>query len=120
MAKARRKFTREFKAAAVQRLCAGHSVARLARELEVNPNQQHIWQREFEKRPNSAFSGEGHRRNEATLVAQLEQKIGQQAMEIDFLKRCLRQLEELRASQAETGMAPSAARSSKKGKAAVR
>lgn len=120
MAEARRKFTREFKIAAVQRLRAGHSVARLARELEVNPNQLHIWRRQFEERPNSAFSGEGRRRNEETQVAQLEQKIGQQAMEIDFLKKCLRQLEELRAAQAETGMPPSAARSSKKGRTAVR
>lgn len=120
MAEARRKFTREFKIAAVQRLQAGHSVARLARELEVNPNQLHIWRRQFEERPNSAFSGEGRRRSEETQVAQLEQKIGQQAMEIDFLKKCLRQLEELRASQVQTGKPPSAAPSNKKGKPVVR
>ena len=34
----------------------------VARELEVSPNQLHAWQREFEQRPNSAFSGEGRRR----------------------------------------------------------
>lgn len=120
MAEARRKFTRDFKVAAVQRLQTGYSVARLARELEVNPNQLHLWRRQFEERPNSAFSGEGRRRGEETQVAKLEQKIGQQAMEIDFLKKCLRQLEELRASRAVSGAESSVARSSKKGKAGPR
>jgi transposase-like protein len=120
MAEARRKFTCEFTVAAVQRLQAGYSVARLARELEVNPNHLHIWGRPFEERPNSAFSGEGRRRSEETQVAELEQKIGQQAIEIDFLKKCLRQLEELRASRVVSGAGPSAERSSKKGKAGPR
>ena len=48
--------TREFKVAAVKRLQSGCSVARVARELEVNPNQLHLWKRHFEERPNSAFS----------------------------------------------------------------
>ena len=102
MADTRRKFTREFKVAAVRRLQAGFPVGRVARELEVNPNQLHAWRRQFEERPNSAFSGEGRRREGIAPVAELERKIGQQAMEIDFLKGCLRQIEELRTSQAET------------------
>ena len=57
MAETRRKFTREFKVAAVRRLQAGFPVGRVARELEVNPNQLHTWRREFAQRPNTAFSG---------------------------------------------------------------
>jgi hypothetical protein len=49
-------------------------------------------------------------------VAELERKIGQQAMEIDFLKACLRQIEELRKSQVETPTPPSAGKSTKNGK----
>ena len=116
----RRKFTREFKIAAIKRLQAGYPVGRVARELEVNPNQLHIWKRQFEQRPNSAFSGEGRRRQEETAVAELERKIGQQAMEIDFLKGCLRQIEELRKSQAEIATPPSAVKSIKSGKGRVR
>lgn len=120
MSRSRRKFTREFKMAAVKRLQAGYPVGRVARELEVNPNQLHLWKRELEERPNSAFSGEGRRRVEETQVAELERKIGQQAMEIDFLKGCLRQIEDLRRSQAETADPRSAAKSAKNGKGATR
>ena len=116
MSTTRRKFTREFKLAAVKRLQSGYPVGRVARELEVNPNQLHSWKRQFEERPNSAFSGEGRRRQEETAVAELERKIGQQAMEIDFLKGCLRQIEELRKSQVETPTPPSAGKSTKNGK----
>ena len=86
MSTTRRTFTREFKIAAVKRLQAGQPARRLARELEVNPNQLHAWRRDYETRPNSAFSGEGRRRSEESQFAELESKIGKQAMEIDFLK----------------------------------
>jgi transposase-like protein len=85
MSTVRRKFTREFKRSAVKRLQSGLPFGRVARELEVNPNQLHAWRRQFEERPNSAFSGEGRRRQEETKVAELERKIGQQTVEIDFL-----------------------------------
>ncbi len=120
MSIARRKFTREFKLAAVKRLQSGFPVGRVARELEVNPNQLHNWKRQFEQRPNSAFPGEGRHRQEETAVAELERKIGQQAMKIDFLKGCLRQIEELRKLQAEIPTPPSAGRSIKNGKGRVR
>jgi transposase len=120
MADTRRKFTREFKVAAVRRLQTGFPVGRVARELEVNPNQLHAWRRQFEERPNTAFSGEGRRRREESPIAELERKIGQQAMEIDFLKGCLRQIEDLRKSQAETANPRSTPRSGAKGKGTAR
>ena len=120
MSKTRRKFTREFKVAAVKRLQSGYPVGRVARELEVNPSQLQLWKREFQEGPSSAFSGEGRKRGEETQVAELERKIGQQAMEIDFLKGCLRQIEDLRRSQAETAAPLSAGRSGKNGKGAAR
>jgi transposase len=120
MSTSRRTFTREFKVAAVKRLQSGLPIGRVARELEVNPNQLHAWKKQFEERPNSAFSGEGRRRGEETQVAELERKIGQQAMEIDFLKGCLRQIEDLRRSQAENPNPPSAGKSGKNGKGAAR
>jgi len=120
MSRSRRTFTREFKVAAIKRLQSGVPVGRVARELEVNPNQLHSWKRQFEEKPNSAFSGEGRRRGEETQVAELERKIGRQAMEIDFLKGCLRKVENLRESQAQNCNPPSAGKSGKNGKAAAR
>ena len=120
MSRTRRKFTREFKLAALKRLQTGIPVGRVARELEVNPTQLQAWKRDFEKRPTSAFSGEGRRRMEETEVAELERKVGQQAMEIDFLKGCLRQIEELRKSQVEAANPPSAGKSKKNGNGAAR
>ena len=120
MSTSRRTFTREFKVAAVKRLQTGMPVGRIARELEVNSGQLHSWKRQFEAKPNSAFSGEGRRRAEETEVAELERKIGQQAMEIDFLKGCLRQIEDLRKSQAESPNPLSTGKSGKNGKRATR
>jgi len=45
---------------------------------------------------------------------ELERKIGQQALEIDFLKGCLQRIEEQRMLQALTGNPPSTGRSKKK------
>lgn len=120
MSTTRRSFNREFKVQAVRRLQSGVPVGRLARELEVNPTQLHDWKREFEEKPNSAFSGPGRRRGEETEVGRLERKIGQQAMELDFLRTCLRQIEDVRKSQVETINPRSAGRSGSKGKRAAK
>ena len=49
MGLSRRRFTREFKLAAVQRLEQGVSIAEVARALEVNPNVLHRWGGSFGK-----------------------------------------------------------------------
>ena len=113
MGLSRRQFTREFKLAALQRLETGASVAEVARAFEVNPNVLHRWRREF--RQGKAFPGLGKRRWEEGQVAQLERKIGQQALEIDFLKGCLQRIEEQRQLQAVTGKPLSTSRSKAKG-----
>jgi transposase-like protein len=91
------------KMAALQRLEAGSSVAEVARAFEVNPNVLHRWRREFRHGPGNAFPGVGQKRWEDTQKAQRERKIGQQALEIDFLKGCLQRIEEQRMLQALTG-----------------
>lgn len=103
MAVSRRKFSKEMKMAALQRLDAGASVAEVARAFEMNPNLLHRWRKEFRQGPGNAFPGMGKRRWDETKVAQLERKVGQQALEIDFLKGCLQRIEEERMLQALTG-----------------
>src|SRR5215831_13957343 len=99
----RRTFTREMKLAAVQRLEAGASIAEVARAFEVDPNVLHRWRREYREGPANAFPGLGRKRWDDTQQAKLERKIGQQTLEIDFLKGCLQRIEEQRRLQALTG-----------------
>ena len=109
-----RMFTKEFKLAAVQRLEQGSSIGEVARALEVNPNVLHRWRREFRQGPGNAFPGQGKQRWAEGRIAELERKIGQQALEIDFLKGCLQRIEEQRMLQALTGNPRSSGRSKKK------
>ncbi len=103
MGLSRRKFTREVKFAAIQQLEAGSSAAEVARAFEINANLLHRWRKEFRHGPGNAFPGTGKRRWEEPRVAQLERKVGQQTLEIDFLKGCLQRIEEQRMLQALTG-----------------
>src|ERR1035437_7645529 len=98
MGLSRRQFTKEFKLAAIQRLERGASLAEGARAFEVNPSVLPRWE-------------EGQ-------VAQLERKIGQQALEIDFLKGCLQRIDEQRKLQALAGKPLSTSRSKPKGREA--
>jgi transposase-like protein len=107
-------FTKEFELAAVQRLERGSSMGEVARTLEVNPNVLHRWRREIRQAPGNVFPGQGKQRWAEGRVAELERKIGQQALEIDFLKGCLQRIEEQRMLQALTGNPPSTKRSKKK------
>ena len=114
MGLSRRMFTKEFKLAAVQRLEQGVSLGEVARALEVNPNVLHRWRRELRQGPGNVFPGHGKQRWSEGRIAELERKIGRQALEIDFLKGCLQRIEEQRMLQAVTGNPRSTGRSKKK------
>ena len=113
MGLSRRKFTKEFKAEVVRRLELGASLGEVARACEVNPNVLHRWRRELRDYGAKAFAGHGQRRAEESQVAELERKVGRQALEIDFLRRCLQHVEEQRKLQALTTRG-SSTRTSKK------
>ena len=114
MGLSRRMFTKEFKLAAVQRLEMEASLAEVARAFEVNPNVLHRWRREFRQGTGNAFPGNGKQRWSEGRIAELERKVGQQALEIEFLKGCLQRIEEQRMLQALTGNPRSTGRSKKK------
>ncbi len=111
MGVSRRRFTREFKLAAVKRLEEGVPIGAVARAVEVNVNVLHRWRREFREGPGNAFPGLGKRRWAESRIAELERKVGQQTLEIDFLKSCLQRVEEQRMLQALNGKSRSARRS---------
>jgi len=100
MSQSRRKFTKEFKEAAIRRLELGASLAEVARACEVNPNVLHRWKKEGRGLGAKAFAGNGRGRADQNQVAELERKVGRQAMELDFLHRCLQHAEEQRKLQA--------------------
>jgi transposase len=89
-------------------------MAQVARALEVDPNVLHRWRREFRQGPGNAFPGNGKQRWSESRIAELERKVGQQGLEIDFLKGCLQRIEQQRMLQALTGNPPSTRRSRKK------
>jgi transposase-like protein len=114
MGLSRRQLTKEFKLGAVRRLDAGVSLAEVSPGLEVNPNVLQRWRREFRQAPGNAFPGNGQRRWSEGRVAELERKIGQQVVEMDFLKGRLQRIEEQRMLQASSGSPRSSGRSAKK------
>ena len=114
MGLSRRKFTKEFKVAALRQIEAGTSLAAVARSCEINPTLLHRWRRDFQESPAHSFLGVGQKRTDENRLAELERKIGQQTLEIDFLQRCLQRIEEQRMLQALTGKPRSTKRFGKK------
>lgn len=108
----RRTFSREFKLSAVEQL-GSKSLARVARELDVNENLVRRWKKEFRLHASAAFLGNGNHRS-VNSEADLERKIGQMTLEIDFLKKALRRVEEHRRLENAGGSSRSLKRSSKK------
>lgn len=84
----RRTFTRDFKRKVVDELDS-RPVEEICREYEVSKNILYRWKREFNSNPRDAFSGNGNLWKENSRIAQLERKIGQQAMIIDLLKKSI-------------------------------
>jgi transposase len=74
--RSRRKFTKEFKLDAVQRLREGEPAGLLARSLEVSRQELYRWSRDVDKFGERAFPGVGQKRTEETRIAKLERKIG--------------------------------------------
>jgi transposase-like protein len=104
-------FRRATKVSAVKRMLAGENVSALSRELEVRRTILYRWKDEYEARGEAAFRRNPGRpprhspraewvRKEATgelaaakqRIADLERKVGQQQVELDFFRQALRQV----------------------------
>ena len=89
----RRKFTSKFKTKVVlEALKEYQTLAELSRRYELQPQQISTWKREFVEGAESVFEkGTKSRKTEAEeKETHLLQMIGQQKVEIDFLKKALR------------------------------
>lgn len=121
-----RTFSRDFKLEAVRRLLAGERIMALSRELEVLRKDLYAWRNLFRAggaaalrplgRPRKddggvAASVQQRAREVAAVdvtaperIAELERKIGQQQVELDFFRQALRQVREARRPNAGPGV----------------
>jgi transposase-like protein len=115
----RQQYSRELKIATMRQLDAGKSVSHVAREYQLSPKRLEVWKAEWRAKGELAFPGLGARpqpKLDAERIAQLERKIGQQTMEIDFLKKALRGFREHPLPVGGDGNAASLSKSSKPSK----
>lgn len=120
--KAPREFSLEFKQQAVQRMQSGESTTALARQLGIRRKLLYQWRdRVVAGKPivgqpgRPRKGGEQRQREEGAhrdgLIAELERKIGQQQMVIDFFKGALQQIQQLRRLNSGSGATASSGKS---------
>ena len=133
MTKKHRYVSEAEKRAAVDRVAGGEAVSTVARSLGVNRNRLYEWYGKYQEGGSEAVRRVGRPRKAEALsargrawkdapdekaamrrhIAELERKIGQQQVDLDFFRRALRLVEETRRAQAKAGAAVST-RSSKR------
>jgi transposase len=93
----RQQYPRELKIATMREIDSGKSIGEVARMYQVSPNRLEAWKGEWRAKGELAFPGHlagTQSKLDAERIPELERKIGQQAMEIDFLKKVLRRFRE--------------------------
>ena len=132
-----RVFSRDFKLAALSRMEGGESVSALSRELNVRRKLLYEWRAAFRAGGPEALRGPGRPRKGSVVlgaksgggrgsraagpgeelaaarrrIAELERKVGQQALEADFFRQALQLFETSRRSSDRPGGTASTASS---------
>jgi len=88
-----RRFTREFKLKVLREIEAGARPFEVGRKYEIHQRLISKWRKKFFEEGERAFTKGSIAASESATVAELERKIGQQTMEITFLKKVLQRLE---------------------------
>jgi len=121
-----RVFSPEFKKGVAQRMLNGASISSLYRELDIKRGVLYRWRDTYRRegaegferprgRPPSLAVAPGPKTTVAAAaarrIAELERKIGQQTLDLDFLRRAFKRLKESRRNNTETGATASTPRS---------
>lgn len=116
---ARIQYSREVKISAMKALDAGETGGQVARKFQISPKLLEKWRADWRARGEAAFPGAGRRpqreisSSEGQRIAELERKIGQMAMENDFLKKALQHFKEHHQPGVVSGGAACTAKSGK-------
>ena len=118
--KERRQYSQAFKLAAIRRFEEAGNVSALADELGVRREQLYTWSKAYAAGGATALRNSGRPRptppaSEAMdaprRIAELERKVGEQALLIDFFKGALQRIEALRRPKNGPGGTASSPRS---------
>jgi transposase-like protein len=115
----RQQYSRELKMAAMREIDSGKGIAEVARMYQLSPKRLETWKGEWRAKGELAFPGKSARpqsRLDAERIGELERKIGQQAMELDFLKKALRRFREHPLPVAVNGVVDSMSKSKRRAK----
>ena len=121
----RRVFSLEFKAGVAQRILSGESVTALHRQLQIKRSVLYRWREAYHKYGKSGLErspgrppGGARRRGSisaedaaAQRISELERKVGEQALDLDFLRRAFKRVKESRRSSTTAGATASTERS---------
>jgi transposase-like protein len=122
----RRVFSWEFKEKVARRMLAGESVSALHHELQIKRSVLYRWRDAYRKEGVAGLQRVGGRppgvpnpprpvgepgAAAAHRIAELERKVGQQALDLDFFRRAFKRVNELRRKQAASGATASTPRS---------
>jgi transposase-like protein len=120
----RRKFSQDFKEKAVRRMVAGERPTVLSKELGVLRKDLYEWKKAYKngeplvKKPGPKIGSEAQGGSELKRarqrVAELERKVGQQALELDFFAKALRCINEAEATTASKRSVSSSERKQRK------
>lgn len=89
----KRRFSREFKLSVLKEL-ETKRLAEVCRAHNLAPSTVSGWRSDYEKNPKEAFKGNGNMWKEDAKIAQYERIIGQQCVEIAFLKKVYEMLKQ--------------------------
>lgn len=94
----KRRFRRKFKLSVLNDL-ETRKLAEVCREHNLAPSTVCGWKKSYESNPKAAFKGSGNIWKEDAKIARYERIIGQQCVEIAFLKKACERLRQLQAEE---------------------